>query len=392
MLLALYLVSTAVVSIEKGFGRPDNNFAIFRASFPNLLAGRDLYAPHPEQYLDLFKYSPSFAVLFAPFAALSLPLSILAWSALNAFLLWYAITRLLPGERGTLALALIYLEVLRSMQRAQSNSLVTALVILAFLAFEHRRQTGAALAIAVGTAIKIFPLAALAMGLLHRRRMRFALLFGATMLGLVALPLLVVSPHDLVAQYQSWGRVETVDALAAGGIASVGGGALYGGVMEQFRIWFGVSWSNQVVQLIGTAVLLLPIVVRWKRVNDFDFRLLFLCSLLVFMVIFNHQSESPSFVIAVTGIVIWYVWFPRTRWRTALMAVTIIVVSLSSTDITPHWLRQAVFVPYKLKTVPCMLAWVVMQWELLARPSQVSRERPEVNELDVAAFEPRADG
>jgi len=132
--------------------------------------------------------------------------------------------------------------------------------------------------------------------------------------------------------------------------------------------------------------------VRWKRVNDFDFRLLFLCSLLVFMVIFNHQSESPSFVIAVTGIVIWYVWFPRTRWRTALMAVTIIVVSVSSTDITPHWLRQAVFVPYKLKTVPCMLAWVVMQWELLARPSQVSRERPEVNELDVAAFEPRADG
>jgi hypothetical protein len=392
VLLALYLVSTAVVSIEKGFGRPDNNFAIFRASFQNLMAGRDLYAPHPEQYLDLFKYSPSFALLFAPFAALALPLSILAWSALNAFLLWYAVTRLLPGERGTLALTLIYLEVLRSMQRAQSNGLVTALVILAFLAFERRRQAGAALAIGVGTVIKIFPLAALAMALLHRRRLRFALLFGATMLALVALPLLVVSPHDLVAQYGSWGGVEAADALAAGGRASLGGGALYGGVMEQFRIWFGVSWSNQTVQLVGTGLLLLPVAVRWNQRNSFDFRLRFLCSLLVFMVIFNHQSESPSFVIAVTGIAIWYVWFPRTGWRTALMTLTILVVSVSSTDITPPWLRHTVFEPYKLKTVPCMLAWVVLQWELMVRGPHGSGEHSERHELDVAAREARAHG
>ena len=164
------------------------------------------------------------------------------------------------------------------------------------------------------------------------------------------------------------------------------------GVMEQFRIWFGVSWSNQTVQLVGTGLLLLSVAVRWNQRNSFDFRLRFLCSLLVFMVIFNHQSESPSFVIAVTGIAIWYVWFPRTGWRTALMTLTILVVSVSSTDITPPWLRHTVFEPYKLKTVPCMLAWVVLQWELMVRGPHGSGEHSEMHELDVAAREARAHG
>ena len=60
-LLALYVASVIVIAIQKGFFTPDNNFAIFRASFGNLVAGRDLYAPHPDQYLDLYKYSPTFA-------------------------------------------------------------------------------------------------------------------------------------------------------------------------------------------------------------------------------------------------------------------------------------------------------------------------------------------
>ena len=47
-----------------------------------------------------------------------------------------------------------------------------------------------------------------------------------------------------------------------------------------------------------------------RRWGDADFRLRFLCSLLVFLVIFNHRSESPSFVIAMAGIAIWFVSLP----------------------------------------------------------------------------------
>jgi hypothetical protein len=273
--------------------------------------------------------------------------------------------------------------VLRSMQRSQSNSLVTGLVILAFLAFEQRQQLRAAVAIAVGAAVKIFPLAALALAIVHPRRMRFALWMALAMAIVLALPLLVVSPAALAAQYQSWRMVEAVDALSVGG---GGGGGLYGGVMQQLRLIFGVSWPNWPVQLGGTVLLMLPLA-RWRNWENAAFRLRFLCALLVYMVIFNHQSESPSFVIAVTGIAIWFATTPRTWWHTTVMVLTIVVVSISSTDITPKSWQRDFFVHYRLKTIPCTLAWITMLWELFTVRTS---ERGEAHELDVPAREPLA--
>jgi hypothetical protein len=384
-LLALYVVTIIVVAVGKAYGHrgPDNNFLIFRWSFLNLASGHDMYAPQPQHHTDLYKYSPSFAVLFAPFALIPFSISLALWDALNALLLFYAVYRLLPAREAAIALALIYLEVLRSMQRSQSNSLVTALVILAFLALEQRKQLGAAFSIAIGAAVKIFPLAALALAILYRRRARFALLMLAAMIAVLALPLLVVSPAELAAQYQSWRAVEAMDALSVGG---GGGGGLYGGVMQQLRLIFGVSWPNWPVQLAGTVLLVLPLA-RWRNWESAGFRLRFLCALLVYMVIFNHQSESPSFVIAVTGIAIWFVTTPRTWWHTTVLVLTILVVSISSTDITPKSWQQHFFVHYRLKTIPCTIAWLTMIWELLTFRAS---ERGEARQLDVAAREPLA--
>lgn len=379
-LLALYVLTIVIVAVGKAYEHrgPDNNFLIFRWSFLNLASGHDMYAAQPEHHTDLYKYSPSFALLFAPFALLPFALSLALWDGLNALLLFFAVERLLPSRQAAIALALTYLEVLRSMQRSQSNALVTALVILAFLAFERRRQSGAAFAIAIGAAVKIFPLAALALAIFYPRRLRFALLMVAAMLVVLALPLLVVTPAGLAAQYQSWRAVEAVDAVSVGG---GGGGGLYGGVMQQLRLIFGVSWPNWPVQLAGTLLLMSPLV-RRRNWNSVDFRLRFLCALLVYMVIFNHQSESPSFVIAVTGIAIWFVSTPRSWWHVSVMVLTLLIVSVSSTDITPKSWQQNIFVHYRLKTIPCTLAWLTMMWELLGFRAS---ERGEAHELDVAA-------
>jgi len=377
-LLALYVLTIVIVAIGKAYGHrgPDNNFVIFRWSFLNLASGADMYAAQPQHHADLYKYSPSFAVLFAPFALLPFALSLALWDALNALLLFFAVDKVLPSRQAAIALALIYLEMLRSMQRSQSNSLVTALVILAFLAFERRQQLGAAFAIAVGAAVKIFPLAALALAIFYPRRIRFALMMVVATAVVLALPLLVVSTSGLAAQYQSWRAVESLDAISVGG---GGGGGLYGGVMQQLRLIFGVSWPNWPVQLAGTLLLMSPLA-RWPNWEYASFRMRFLCALLVYMVIFNHQSESPSFVIAVTGIAIWFVSTPRSWWHTTVMVLTVLVVSISSTDITPKSWQQNFFVHYRLKTIPCTLAWLTMMWELLAfRPS----ESGEAHELDV---------
>jgi hypothetical protein len=312
-----------------------------------------------------------------------LPLAVGLWHALNMLLLFYAVGRLLPGEKGTLALALIYLEALGSTQHAQTNGLITALVVLAFIALERQRQLGAAFVIGIGAVVKIFPLAAVPMAVFHPRRIRFALILAVVMLALLMLPLLFISPHELVAQYQSW---RGLSAREAHSTAAFGGG----GAMALLDLWLGVDMPNLPVQLAGTLLLLLPLAVRYRDWGDPEFRLQFLCSILVYMVVFNHRSESPSLVIAMTGIAIWYVTSPRSWPYTALMVLTLLVVSVSSTDLTPRYIKHEFVLGYRLKMVPCLLVWLLMQAELLKLLPRRSGEHAEVHELNIAAAEPGA--
>src|SRR5947208_14052328 len=113
---ALYLASALFVTVQQGVVGPSNNFKVFRAAAVNLLAHRDLYAAHPDQHFDLYKYSPTFALLFAPFAALPFAPALLIWSLLNSLLLSYAVRRLLPDRQAPSALALVSLELLFAVQ------------------------------------------------------------------------------------------------------------------------------------------------------------------------------------------------------------------------------------------------------------------------------------
>src|SRR2546423_1668603 len=296
-LFALYLASAVFVTVQRGIFSPSNNFKVFRAAAVNLLAHRDLYAAHLDQHFDFYKYSPTFALLFAPLAALPFAPALLIWSLLNSLLLWYAVRRLLPDRQATLALALVYLEVLFAMQYTQSNGLVTALILLAFLALEQGRQLRAALLVGVDVSIKIFPLGAVTLALFHPRRWRFAALLAAVGVGLALLPLVVVPPHELAAQYRSWWTIETSDA---------GRGNRGDSVMQYLYQWLGADWPHWPVQLAGTLLLLAPLALERRRWSDRAFRLRFLCSLLIYLVLFNHQSERASFVIAYTGLSLLY--------------------------------------------------------------------------------------
>jgi hypothetical protein len=365
--LALYLLSVAAVVLQQATTHVDFNFAIFRQSFVHLLAGADLYAAYPAEQVDLFKYSPTFALLFAPFALLPTLIGLALWHLVNVIGLWYAVRRLLPSRPANLALLLMLVEVVRTTQRAQSNALVTALMVLAFVSMESRRQVRAAVAIVLGTAIKIFPLLTLAAAVVHPRRLRMALILLLVAMVALMLPLLVTSWSLLQMQYVSWQTLERLDSAAR---ATGGGAGLYGGVMHWIRLALRVDWPNWPMQLGGGVLLLAPLA-RTARWPERDFRLRFLCSILIFSTIFNHQVESPSFVIAMTGIATWFVLSRRTVARVTLLTCALVVVSLGSNDLMPDVVRGAL-VHYKVKTLPCLAIWLMLQWELLG-PRQDAR-------------------
>ena len=68
VLLALYLATALAVAVQRTLLSHENNFIILRSAYDHLIAGKDLYAAYPALHADYFKYSPTFAFLFAPFA------------------------------------------------------------------------------------------------------------------------------------------------------------------------------------------------------------------------------------------------------------------------------------------------------------------------------------
>jgi hypothetical protein len=388
-LLVLYLSSAVAVALQRTVFSRENNFLIFRSAFDHLVAGQDLYAAYPELHADLFKYSPTFAFLFAPFALPPIVPGYVLWALTCAFAVYAGISRMLPARQAALALALAWLAVVGDLQRAQSNALCAGLIVLAFVAYDRRREWSAATAVAAGVLVKLFPLAALAGAIFHPRKARFAAIFAAALALGAALPLIVVPPESLAMQYRSWLAIEARDAGPLSRIGT-GGADLYAGLMGLLRVWGRVQWPPWPTQLAGTALLLLPLARRRREGwGNRLFRLQFLSSTLVFCVLFNHQAESPSYSIAMVGAALWFAASEPTWWRIALIVLSVVIVNLGSTDLMPRAWYHSYYVPYLLKTVPLVFLWAAMQGELLGWiPNRGASQIAESDEREVASPEP----
>jgi hypothetical protein len=354
LLLVVYVASALVVTIQRGVFRFANDFAIFRASFWNLIAGRDLYVLRLDQAHDLFKYSPSFALLFAPFAVFPFAVGLFLWNVVNAVALFFALRLLLPREKAAIAQALVFLPMLRSMQSSQSNALMAALIIFAFVCYERGWLWRAGLAVGLGAVTKIFPLAALIFALPRRDRVRAVLISFLTIVVLLALPLLVVSPHGLVAQYQSWSALEKTETIQLGS-----------SVMGLFRD-AGLGWPAWPIQLAGCVILLSVLLARLSDWDDRMVRLQFLAFVMVFCVIFNHRAERQSAVIAISGLVIWYLSSPRATWRTSLFVIVFALVSITGSGFIPGAIKR-ILVHQVRFPIPLTILWLAMLSDL-ARP------------------------
>lgn len=355
VIAAVYAVTTLIASWHKYARGGDNNLRIFRSSFVNLTNGRDLYALHPEQYWDHFNYSPTFALLMAPFAWLPEFVSALLWNFCNVFAFFAAVCALNLDTRARgIVLWLVGIELLISIQNFQSNALVAALIIATLVSFERGWPELAAVFVALGAAIKIFGAAAALLIIFYPQKRRFLIAVVIATVVLLALPLLVTSFAQLHSQYQSWFTVLETDYFTRQSLS----------IMNWLHAWFGLASPKPLIQVAGAALLLLPLL-RRDCYTDRSFRLRFLGSLLVFLLLFNHRAESPAFILAVAGVAIWYVAAEADFWRTVFALSVIFATSLVDTDVVPRHIRGSVVTPLVLKTFPCIIAWLVMQIDLL---------------------------
>jgi len=346
-----------------------NNYVIFRQSFVHLLHNQSLYVLYPEEHWDLFKYSPTFALAFGALAILPDGMGLVLWNLLNAWVWWRGIRVwqlnplvALPAYTGWW-IGFGTLDLLTSLQNEQSNALITGLLMWAWGEWERGASSKAIGMIMVTGFIKIFGWAALLLWLVYPNKGRNFLIGLGWGLLLAILPLTVLSPSIYLWQIQEYLRMLGQDHSLSLGISLMG-------FLD--KTMPGV-WNKNLVLLFGFGIMIAPWLIAIRRNTGTEHRALGLAALMLWMVIFNHKAESPTFVIAVTPALWWLLSRTAKPPMLWMLGALLLITILSPTDLFPSSLRKTWIEPYHLKALPCVIVWAAMQMELY-RQILLSRE------------------
>ena len=333
-----------------------NNYIIFKNSFDHLRDHQNLYVLYEEEHWDLYKYSPTFSVMMAPFSALPDLPGLLLWNLVNALFLFFALSKIeFPSFKLKLLAHLFLLpEVFTSMQNSQSNLLIAGLMILGFVYIQKSEIRKACLCILVATFIKPFALCAFVVFIFFPGKLKMAGWSVLFTLLLLLLPLLIIPFSDLMWQYENWYALLQMDHAASYGYS----------VQGWLNTWFGIEPSKMIILILGLLLLLLPLL-KISMYQNVRFQLLTLASVLLWVILFNHKSESPTFIIAVSGIALWF--FTKAnmpRIDLILLVFAFLFTCLIATDLFPRFIRKEWAEPYVWKVVPCILVWVKINIDL----------------------------
>lgn len=335
-----------------------NNYIIFKNSFYNLLNNRNLYILYPNDQWDLYKYSPSFAFLFLLFACLPNFFGLFLWNFINCILIFYCVNKLegISNKAKNFILIFNVIELITSIQNAQSNALIAGLILLAYQLAKNEKLFWSVFCIVLTVYIKLFGGVAFVIYLFFPNKLKtfFYSLFWFVALALI--PLIIVTPSQLITQYQNWLVLLKADKDASLGYS------VYGWL----KSWYGISINKNIILFVGLAINCIPLVIKNKLLQNIKFQYLFLASIFIWMVIFNHKAESPTFIIATLGVSIWYAVSHKSYLNTFLLLIVLVFTILSPTDLFPKNLNASFVTPYVLKGVACIFVWFKLMFDLFA--------------------------
>ena len=340
-----------------------NNYITYTGVSVQLLQQLPLYVS--EHVL----YGPVFGVVMAPFAFLPHGAGIALWLACLAALLFWAIGKL-PLSTGQKA-AVYWIcahELMTAAFNMQFNTGIAAIIVLAFVFIEEEKDTWAALVIVLGTLTKLYGVVGLAFFFFSKHKWRFSLACAGWLLACLALPLLFVSPEYLFGQYIDW--IHQIITKNAANTAHTGASimqniSLTGMLQRIFHLPAAAAWP---ITAAGALLFVAPLF-RVRQYAGGAFRLLFMASTLLFVVLFSTSSESSTYIIAFVGAAVWFALQPRPCriWPALLLILVLALSSFSPSDLFPRYLRETWVIPYSLKALPCALVWLTLVFQLCRR-------------------------
>ena len=344
-----------------------NNYLIFKNVFWHTIQEQNLYTFYPNEYSDKNHYGPLFSLLIAPFAILPDYLGLVLWGMLNVSILFYAVHKLPISNWGKSIILLVSLiENLTSIQNLQSNSMICSWIILTYVSIKDKKLGLAALLIVAGTLIKVYGIVGLPFIFFskdYKKIIGYIILWSFI---LFCAPMLISSYEYILNTYRDWylclieKNSENILANAFGGMQDIS-------VMGFLKRTTGYYNLQNFYFLVPAAILMLMPLCRFSKLNNLAYQLTYLAQILIGVVIFSSSAESPTYVIAVVGFAIWYVLHaPKPPiWLYLLLLLTLLLTVFSPTNFFPRYLREAYVLKYSLKALPCLIAWLLISFDLL---------------------------
>ncbi|WP_100074211.1 glycosyltransferase family 87 protein [Chryseobacterium camelliae] len=366
-IFGVYLIISVVTAISKYF-RGDyaiNNYLIFKNVFLNTLQQKNLFIHYPDLYFDLNHYGVFFSLLIAPFAVMPDWLGISLWNLANTFIFVYAIHRLPLSDPKKALFALFCLqEYITAALSLQFNIALTGLLMLSAILIYERKEVQSVTAILVGVFVKIYGIVGLSQFFFIKNKIRFIVAGLVIAVLFFVLPMVYSSPQFVIQSYADWFQ----SIIEKNNENQVLGNMQDISLMGFFRRILGdASISNLVFLAFGLPLFAAPYI-RISQYKHYAFQLMILASTLLFLVLFSSSSESPTYIIAVTGVMIWFfLQKKRSPWIIALLVFVIIFTCFSTSDLFPKNIRLNYIKKYSLKAVPCIIVWLRVMYELLTK-------------------------
>lgn len=365
IIFGIYLVVSAVCAVVKYFNGPNayNNYRLFKYVFLHSLEQKNLYLEYPDIYFDANHYGIFFGILIAPFALLPDWLGMPLWNVANAALLVYAFRSLPFSENKKAILGWLCLqEFITAALSIQFNVGLTGLIILSATWIYRRKEVSSALAILVGTFVKLYGIVGLSAFFFVRNNAKFifALLLGGTLF--FVLPMIWSGADFTIQSYADWYASLSLKNSLNQSLTSRQDYS----VMGLFRRSFSDATLPTLPFLLGGLVLFGLPYLRVKEFQNRAFQLMILASTLLFTVLFSSGSESPTYIIAVAGVGVWFLLKKKPSmldW--ALLIFVLLITCFGFSDLFPKTFKENVMVRYALKALPCLLVWLKIVFELL---------------------------
>ena len=287
------LVVLAATTIETLRGRATNFYAYYDAT--NMFwAGINPYTlEYVEAHSIWFLYTPVFTTIYAPVFLLPEWLGPYVWNVFNYVMLCMGI-RLLPKPLAPFRTRIFLFMLLLILQSAfcfQYNMVVCYIFLFAFILMERGKPLWATLLIMISATTKYY--GAIELGLLmcyprFWRNIGYALMWGVVLL---LLPMINTAFDNVFALYRSmWDSYESHRSAVD-----------YSGLFFARGLKPWLLPNLRVVQMGVLLVISALFFWRYKRWNDFRFRVETLAVMMGYIILFSDSPETHTYMITLTG-------------------------------------------------------------------------------------------